>query len=107
MSLKARFIAVLGLLLALFLGSMLWLQTLSKAAIGDVLESTRVDREQLLDRVLTLIGASLQTFAVDYSLWDDMIAFSRKPEKAWAAVNLDASLPTFNAVGAWVFNAEG
>lgn len=107
MSLKTRFATLLGLILVLFLGSVVWQRELARRGTDEILRTTQTEREQLLERVLTLIGGSLQTFATDYSLWDDMVAFAQKPEKAWAAINIDASLPTFNAVGAWVFKADG
>jgi signal transduction histidine kinase len=107
MSLKARFSVILGLVLTLFLGALFWQQTLNRRHAAAIVQSIYQDRTELLDRVITLVGSSLETFADDYSLWNDMIAFSRKPDKAWAAVNIDASLPTFNAVGAWVFHPDG
>ncbi len=107
MSLKPRFAALLGLIVVLFLGSVFWQHELARRGADEILRTTQTEREQLLDRVLTLVGASLETFARDYSLWDDMVAFAEQPNPAWAAINIDASLPTFNAVGAWVFKVDG
>jgi Signal transduction histidine kinase len=107
MSLKSRFATLLGLIVGLFLGSVFWQDHLARRGADEILRTTQAEREQLLAHVLTLLGASLETFARDYSLWDDMIEFAQNPHKAWASINIDASLPTFNAVGAWVFKLDG
>ena len=107
MSLKTRFIAVLGLILVLFLGSIYWQREIGRRTTAEFLQTTQREREALLERLLALLGASLRTFATDYSLWDEMVAFAQNPTPEWAAVNIDASLPNFNAVGAWVFQADG
>lgn len=107
MSLKSRFATLLGLILVLFLGSVWWQHDLARRGADEILRTTQTERQELLDRVLTLVGASLETFARDYSLWDDMVEFAQNPEKTWASINIDASLPTFNAVGAWVFKLDG
>jgi signal transduction histidine kinase len=57
--------------------------------------------------MIRLRGQSLYEFAREYSLWDAMVDFLRSGDRAWAAVNIDASLPNFGAQAAWVLRADG
>jgi signal transduction histidine kinase len=65
------------------------------------------ERSDLLDRVVALTGQSLQSFANDYSLWDEMVTFVQTGDQAWAGINIEASLANFDAQGAWVVKPDG
>jgi PAS domain S-box-containing protein len=61
----------------------------------------------LLDRALELEGASLATFAKDYTNWGEMVQFVQTGDSAWASVNIDDVLTTYRANAAWVFDTAG
>ena len=42
----------------------------------------------------------------DYSFWDELVAFTNKPNKEWAAQNLDSYVDTYNASATIVLNKE-
>ncbi|MBI2518717.1 MAG: hypothetical protein HYV95_17720 [Opitutae bacterium] len=107
MNTRIRLVLMLGtLLLAFALGA--WaLQNSHSSETGEMLAAQHRDRAQLLERLLSLTGQPLQGFASDYAQWDDMVAFVASGDKAWAAINIDASLPNFNAEAAWVVCADG
>ncbi len=107
MSIKLRLALLLGLLLVAFLASLLLLRRLEKQQLEAMLASSQRDSIELLDRWIDLTGQSLRQFAYDYSLWDDMVAFVERPDAEWARVNLEASLPNFNAHAAWVLRPDG
>jgi PAS domain S-box-containing protein len=64
------------------------------------------ERTNLLDMVLELEGHASQTFAYDYSFWDDMVRFVRDPDSSWARVNLEAALTTYNSNAVWVLGRD-
>ena len=107
MSIKLRLALLLGLLLVAFLGSLLLLKRLERQQWEAMLASSQRDSIELLDRWIDLTGQSLRQFAFDYSLWDEMAGFVERPDPAWARINLDASLPNFNAHAAWVLRTDG
>lgn len=107
MSIKLRLALLLGLLLVAFLASLLLLRRLEKQQLEAMLASSQRDSIELLDRWIDLTGQSLRQFAYDYSLWDDMVAFVERPDPDWAKVNLEASLPNFNAHAIWVLRPDG
>lgn len=107
MSIKLRLALLLGLLLVAFLGSLLLLRRLEKQQLEAMLASSQRDSIELLDRWIDLTGQSLRQFAFDYSLWDDMATFVERPDVAWARINIDESLPNFNAHAAWVLRPDG
>ena len=61
----------------------------------------------LLDRALELEGASLATFAKDYTNWGEMVRFVQTRDSTWASVNIDDGLSTYRANAAWVFDPAG
>jgi sensor domain CHASE-containing protein len=69
-----------------------------------------VDAEEhggLLDRALELEGASLATFAYDYTYWDEMVRFTQTGDRTWANQNIGEALKTYRADAAWVFDVTG
>jgi PAS domain S-box-containing protein len=63
-------------------------------------------REDIFDKVIKLVGSSLETLAFDYSYWDEMVNFVITKEKKWAEQNIDMALGTFKANAAWVYDAN-
>jgi signal transduction histidine kinase len=107
MKIRTRLILLLGCLLA-FLGvSVGLLQTSHRKEVRAIFGSLLAERSDLLDRLLALTGQSLENFANDYSLWDEMVQFTRTGDPAWAAINIDASLGNFNTQAACVLRPDG
>lgn len=69
------------------------------------------ERTIVLDRALSegvrLKGATLESYAADYSLWNEMGSFVQAPDPAWAKSNLDASVVSFKLAKVWVFDPRG
>lgn len=107
MTIRTRLVLLLACLLAIFGAAAAGLRLTHHAEAQRILASLRDERSGLLDRLLTLNGQTLRNFASDYSLWDDMVAFVQKPEPAWAAINIDPSLPNFAVQAAWVARPDG
>jgi signal transduction histidine kinase len=107
MSLRLRLVLLLAGMVAAFGLSAAGLRYAHRAESQRMLAEMQQERSELLDRVLSLTGQSLQSFANDYSLWDEMVAFVRTADPAWAAINIDPSLANFDAHGAWVLRPDG
>ncbi|SUS08008.1 Signal transduction histidine kinase [uncultured Defluviicoccus sp.] len=107
MKIRTRLVLLLACLLAAFGLSAALLQRAHRLEAGSILASLQHERSDLLDRLLTLTGQSLRSFASDYSLWDEMVGFARSGDAGWARINIDASLANFNAQGAWVVRPDG
>lgn len=106
LKLRSRLILLLGGLVLVFVAAAWFYGYFQQRAARRIYDSVAAERSGLLDRVLSLRSQSLQNFSSDYSLWDDMVRFVREPDRAWAAINIDASLATFNAQAAWVLDAD-
>ncbi len=107
MSIKLRFALLLGLLMLIFLGSLGVLRYLEKQQLTEALASSQVDATNMLERWLDLNGSSLRQFADDYSKWDEMIAFVKNRDAAWAEVNVGQSMDNFNLHAVWVLTDQG
>jgi len=60
------------------------------------------ERESSFDEILALRGRSLESYAFDYTTWDEMVDFVGSGDSSWAAENIVTSLPTYRANAAWV-----
>ena len=104
---QTRLIALLCLIVAVF-GGAYW--ALRNAHINEaerMVTNLRADRTDLVHNLLDLTGESLKNFASDYSYWDDMVQFVRTADAEWGRANLEVSLTTFHANGAWVLCPDG
>ncbi len=107
MSIKLRLALLLGLLLLVFLLSLLLLRRFERQQLDVMLASSQRDSVELIERWLDLTGQSLRQFSYDYSLWGETVDFVAKPDPAWARINLEASLPNFNAHAIWILALDG
>lgn len=107
MKTRTRLALLLGTLLLAFVAGSWVLHYMDMVETRQAFAAQRQERARLLGSLLELTGESLKTFASDYARWDDMVAFVASGDHAWAAINIDDSLPTFNARAAWVFSPEG
>lgn len=104
MNTRLRLILLIGLILTVF-GLSIWgLRAAHQAETRTLLAGLQRERSELLNRILDLTGQPLQSFARDYSNWDEMLAYLTKRDPAWASVNIDASLANFGADAAWVLD---
>jgi len=107
MSIKLRLALLLGLLLVVFLLSLLLLRRFERQQLEVMLASSQRDSVELIERWVDLTGQSLRQFSYDYSLWGETVEFVANRDAAWAKINLEASLPNFNAHALWVLGLDG
>jgi signal transduction histidine kinase len=107
MTIRTRLVLLLVCLAAVFGLSAAGLRFAHRNEAERILGSLRQERSELLDRLLALSGQSLHSFSTDYSLWDEMVGFIQSGDPAWAAINIDPSLASFDAQGAWVARPDG
>src|SRR5688572_31665312 len=102
MRILTRLILLLGVLLTIFVVAATLLKLSQAREAKAVRANLQTERRDLLEQMIRLRGQSLYEFARDYSLWDAMVDFLRSGDRAWAKVNIDASLPNFGLQAAWV-----
>jgi signal transduction histidine kinase len=65
------------------------------------------EESAMFDKVVGLMGTSLETFARDYTYWDELVRFVRTRDPDWARQNLAAPLESYRADAVWVFDTTG
>lgn len=73
-----------------------------RVTFEEILEGKRL----LLGRVIELTADSLRTLVLDYTRWDDMVAFVAAPTRAWAVENIEPALETYDADAIWVLRPD-
>lgn len=104
---QTRLSVLLCVLVALFGGSYWGLHQAQRREAEHLLANLREDRAELLTSLLELTGDSLRNFASDYTFWDEMVQFVGTGDADWGHANIEVSLATFRAHGAWVLRTDG
>jgi signal transduction histidine kinase/sensor domain CHASE-containing protein len=74
--------------------------------ISALIANGRMSQIETMEHAVEMISKSPETFAYDYSYWDEMIAFLKKRDLKWAEINIDEPLSTFKTDAVWVFDDE-
>lgn len=59
------------------------------------------------NKLAELRGKTLANIAVDYTYWDEMVAFVRKQDPKWAKNNLETAMSTYQANGISIYSPNG
>ncbi len=103
-STSTKLLAILILTAAIFGAVLLWSFSNQNRLLDRNLAFEKDERVELVSRVVDLSSISLNSFADDYSRWDEMVQFVKTVDLQWAQVNIDASLRSFSADAAWVYD---
>jgi signal transduction histidine kinase len=71
-----------------------------------VLQSDLAARHQYFEKITHVEGHPLESLAVDYSFWDEMVNFIKKRNLQFARDNIDSGLSTYGADAAWVYRLD-
>ncbi len=107
MKLQLRFFLVLAAIFIAAAAFLLLQQHFEIDRSKSVLASELTQRKAYLQNLVNLEGRSEQSFAEDYSFWDDMVNFVKHDNIEFAQENLDTGLSTFNTDADWVFRPDG
>ncbi len=109
MSIKLRLALLLGLLLLVFLFSLVALRALERRQIAESLASARRDDAQLVESWIDLHASPLRRFVAEASAWADLAAFAADPARHadWPRRHLDPLLPTYGLDALWLATPEG
>lgn len=106
-SLKVRLALLLGVLLVAFVASLQVLRGLEKSRTGQLQRESLAANELLLRKWIDLAGQPLRRFVQDFSQWDELSAFTAKPDASWAETHLRPKLGIHDAHALWVLDPEG
>ncbi|MFA6357941.1 MAG: PAS domain S-box protein [Candidatus Omnitrophota bacterium] len=69
-------------------------------------QSQRSDIEKTFSRILELKAKPLETLALDYTYWDEMVDYVKNPNKIWASLNLKPAIFTYSVDLLAVYNRD-
>ncbi len=75
--------------------------------IESLVAEKRQDKRILFEEMLSLQGESVRILTADYSSWDEMIQFIRKPTPGWAKMNIEPAFRLFQVDYIWVLDTTG
>ncbi|MBM3493868.1 MAG: hypothetical protein FJX72_06040 [Armatimonadetes bacterium] len=105
-SVQRRIAVLLGLLAAAFVLLVPVVSAMQGRHIRILVDRSR-ERSRAASDIGRLIGLSRTKFAnfiVDYTWWDEFAEFVKKPNKAWAADNIDTSFDACQFDAIWIYD---
>ncbi len=106
MKVQTKLTSLMGVIVVVFFVGLLLVFHFERHRASALFQSEQQLEEQFFDRLINLKGLSLETFANDYTYWDEMVRFVATGNKRWAADIIDTALPTYQANAAWVFRTD-
>lgn len=99
-----RIVFFLFLTFAAFFAGILLLRYSEQQQITDAVSGIKYDKQIMLKKILSLQGKGLETYAYDYSLWDETLLFLKSRDEKWAYLNIESTMPTFNINYVWLYD---
>lgn len=101
---KYKILILLVLLISVIIAGIYYVNSSEQKKLTLMMQEQAKEKEQSLEKVIEFKSRSLSVFSYDYTSWDEMVNFIRKPTLKWAKENIDASLQNYNADFAWVYS---
>jgi len=103
MRIKTIFIYLLVFLILLLGVAVFSYIRIEKERMVVIFNNDTQERMASFNSIFDLKGKFLETYAFDYSYWDEMVEFVKSLDPTWAQENVDDSMATYNANAAWVY----
>jgi len=108
MNIRVKLSVLLLLILSLVLAGILIQYEIEKRGLISLIQNEKVDKEANINRLLKLEGRLLETFAYDYTYWDEMVEFvNNSKNNPWASVEVDQPvLTSYKANAIWIYTKD-
>ncbi|MCK9616734.1 MAG: ATP-binding protein [Lentimicrobiaceae bacterium] len=106
MKTRSKIMLVLLSTTVLFICILLVAQNFNKRQYRYLIDGYRYQQEISSNAILNLQSQKIQQTAYDYTYWDDMVNFVKKPVKIWGDDNVKTILSSFKVNVALVYNLD-
>ncbi|MBN1423519.1 diguanylate cyclase [Candidatus Fermentibacteria bacterium] len=106
-TMKTRLLALLSVIVVLFGLALVKIDSSRRQQAAMLLEQQGVQAAAMFDSLVSLRTRFLHQLAYDYSYWDELVDFVRRPDTAWARSNLLPVLRNYGADFIWIYDAGG
>lgn len=106
MKLQAKFLFLFLFLFGTVALLLVLQRTFDLGRSQSVLQSDLSQRHNYFEKIIKVEGHPLESLAVDYSFWDEMVNFIKKRNLQFAHDNIDTGLATYGADAAWVYRLD-
>ena len=102
MRLKTKLTFLIVFCMSVSIGLAVFNKEIERKRLDSIFHAAETAWKTVFDKTFDLVGQSLETFAYDYTYWDEMVGFLKTGDRAWAAANIDSSLATYRANAVWI-----
>jgi signal transduction histidine kinase len=107
MLVKTKILLVISACAVLFLGMFAIWRKNEQHAAETILQGLRESQSRLVSSAMESSYSLPEAFSLNFSYWDDMVAFIEKPSKQWGDENLEPSLSQFLSDACLVVDLNG
>lgn len=106
MKVRTRIFALVTGASAVFLVAAITLVRVESDRAMEMITNQKEERYRYTKRIVQLRGESLETYARDYTVWDEMGVAIAKADRKWLEGNLTTSYDTYGSEAVWVYNTS-
>lgn len=103
---QLRMFFLIFIISVVFIAGVILFRITENKKITTLLISEKANQTQLTQSAIEILSKSCETFAYDYSFWDEMISFTKTRDPKWAKINVDVSLATFKTTVMWIYDPQ-
>lgn len=104
MKLQKKITLLISGIAILFVVGLILFWNSEKSKFDLFLEDRKIERKNLFDITVELLGRNLEQFAFDYSFWDDMCDFVKTRNPNFAREMIETGLNTYNSNCIWIYD---
>ncbi len=73
----------------------------------EIMQQKFIDESEEYDKIVKLIGKPLEMIAsYEYTIWDEMVEFTKKPDPEFSKGNIDFLLTNYSFTAVWIYSKE-
>lgn len=71
-----------------------------------LIQGAKQSQTKLVSTIVDTYTKNMNEWCYDYTYWDDMVQFVKKPSAVWASRNIEAASSSYDISFAWVFDSD-
>jgi len=106
MKMRTKILTLIISLTILFAAGGLISAKIESRKMEEFVQKYRIEREISLEKSIESYGSSLNTFAYDYTYWDEMVRFTQTQDKNWAYQNIETAISSYSTDYVWIYSTN-
>jgi PAS domain S-box-containing protein len=103
---RSQIALIISIFCIIVISGFILLKISNQQKINFLVDEMKSEKAILLEKIVEFESKDLLTFTLDYTYWDDMVAFINNGDLKWARENIETSIPTYNIDFVWIYRPD-